>query len=314
MVRLETMEEIPMSISAKVKPGADTTMVVVTLDSPEEALQLESGFRRIEPLVRAFPRDQLEPVNLDVTAAVQTVLGAYPEIVEHRPVLLTLGTFDISNVDNLRDLAAALGHAHVEYRTAGGVVDDIPQLATECLDNRDRFLTDALALAKRKFVEAARVEKIRGGNSYRMIAFDVLTLVDLFKKNWAAIEGNTGLRMAEIEDAALKANRLLTAIGVRDQSTPAANEAAVLRQQAYTMLIRAYGETRDALTFVRRAQGDADTIAPSLFAGRGGRRPGADELVPETVPPVAQPEPEPASGLTATSVPVGFPGSSPVRK
>lgn len=288
----------------------------VILETPEQALMLESGFKRIEHVVRAVPLDRLEPVNLDIPATVQIVLGAYPEIIQHRSVLATLGTFDIANVDNLRDNACALGHTHVKYRTAGGVVDDVPSLAAECLEIRDRFETDGQALAKRKHIDPTRVAKIKGGNSYRMIAYDILGQVELFKENWPAIEGKTGLTMAEIDDAALKANRLLSAMGIRDQSTPAANEAAVLRQQAYTLLVRSYGETRDALIFVRRAIGDVDDIAPSLFAGRG-RRP-VEEVVPTPPPatPVAAPTntpAEPPTGLTAISVPVGFPGSSPIK-
>jgi hypothetical protein len=50
----------------------------------------------------------------------------------------------------------------------------------------------------------------------------------------------------------------------------AASEA---RLRAFTRLIRVYEDARRAVAYLRAAQGDADTIAPSLYPGRPRRRP-----------------------------------------
>jgi hypothetical protein len=61
------------------------------------------------------------------------------------------------------------------------------------------------------------------------------------------------------------------AAGQREQGPAVVVETARIRQQAFTLLVKAYDETRRAVSFLRWREGDADTIAPSLYAGRGGR-------------------------------------------
>jgi hypothetical protein len=128
-------------------------------------------------------------------------------------------------------------------------------------------------------------------------------------ERWPAIAGKTALETTEIEDARRKANQLVAAIGLREQAEPAVSEVSRLRQQAYTLLVRAYNDTRDAIAFVRRAQGDVDKIAPSLYAGRA-RRSGSEQVASPEAPPVAALEDDATS--PAIALPVGFPGGSPI--
>jgi len=287
----------------------------VTLDlapASQDEAQFHLGFERVEALVRAVPAEDLEPINLEVPSTVATVLGAYPEIVALRPELLGLSTFNVFQIDRLRDFALALGHTHAEFRAAGGTADNVGAQAAECLEIRDRFHADATALAKRGLVDEARVSKLRGGNSYRMIAFDIVGLAAVFLERWPAIAGKTALETTEIEDARRKANQLVAAIGLREQAEPAVSEVSRLRQQAYTLLVRAYNDTRDAIAFVRRAQGDVDKIAPSLYAGRARRSGSAENATAPSpaAPPVAALEDDATS--PAIALPVGFPGGSPI--
>jgi hypothetical protein len=61
------------------------------------------------------------------------------------------------------------------------------------------------------------------------------------------------------------------------------------------VLVRNYEEVRRIVTYLRWYEGDADAIAPSLFAHRAGRRRRAQprEVAPDA-PPVAT-DPEPSS-------------------
>ena len=63
----------------------------------------------------------------------------------------------------------------------------------------------------------------------------------------------------------------MVAAGLREQGPAVVQDVARIRDQAFTLMMRAYDEVRRAVTFLRWQQGDADTIAPSLYAGRGGR-------------------------------------------
>lgn len=284
--------------------------------SPEDLLQFHLGYSRVEAKIRAVPIDKMEAITLEIPSTCSTVMGAFPEIQAHRPELEQLYTFDISQVDSLQDLALALAHLHSEYRASGGASDNVAELAAQCLEIRDRMHDDATALAGRKLLDKGRVDKLHGGNGYRFIAFDITGLVGLFLEQWDNIEGKTAVEKPELDEARKKAAQLVAALGLREQSAPVPNETAQLRQQAYTLLVRSYTDTRDALAFVRRAQGDVDRIAPSLFAGRGRRATTPEEVVTPAAVPAAQPGVEPSVTLPITpavTVPVGFPGSSPLR-
>jgi hypothetical protein len=213
-----------------------------------------------------------------------------------------LPMFDIQNVDHLRDYAFALGYAHIGNRATAEPVDNIAEQASELSAMRERYIADGRALVKRGLLPTDLVEKHQSGHGYKLIALDVLGLVKVFEDNWPAIEGKSALTKEEFEDSTQQANDLFAAVGRKEQSTPAVNEASLLRQQAYTKLVRAYAEVRDALLFVRRRRGDVDDIAPSLWAGRGKRPPSAE---PAPVA-LATRETEPNA-----KVPVGFPGSDP---
>jgi hypothetical protein len=86
--------------------------------------------------------------------------------------------------------------------------------------------------------------------------------------------------LAALNDAGNRAVELLAAVGLREQGAISTGEAARLRQKAYTFFVRAYEDARRAVVYLRAAEGDADEIAPSLYAGRGGSRRRPSEEAP----------------------------------
>jgi hypothetical protein len=274
-----------------------------------EALYLRSGFLRVEAEVRAVPTDELEPINLDVPATVETVRNAHDRIIAYREELAELGPFDVKNVDNLRDYALALGHTHVENRSTEEPVDRVAEMAEKAVDARELFLADAAVLVKRNMVSRETVDKLRSGTSYRSIAYDVLGLVKLFENHWETVGSRTMMTRGELDAAHTLANELLAMSGSKENTPPAVTDASLLRQQAYTLLVKTYADVRDAIIYIRRRHGDADEIAPSLWAGRG-KRPTPQAPAATPTPPSA-PAPTTSSPPTSNTVPVGFPGDSP---
>ncbi len=93
-----------------------------------------------------------------------------------------------------------------------------------------------------------------------------------------------------------------------------------MRARAFTLFSRAYDQVRRAVNVLRWDEGDADSIAPSLYAGRGGRgksaenKPGTGTATGTELPPQAPPSPAtPTSDLPAKSTKpaVGAPDSQP---
>lgn len=152
--------------------------------------------------------------------------------------------------------------------------DNPTDIAAEAVTVRDTLYTDAIALARRRLLEEDRVAKLRSNAGYKNIAFDVLGLVALLREHWAAIQNKTAVQSEELEAAERLADRLITAVGLREQGPVSLTVAVAARLRAYTLFVRSYDEARRAVQYLRWHQGDADTIAPSLYAGRSnGRRP-----------------------------------------
>lgn len=281
--------------------------------------QLHLGFDRVRAVIEALPTSDLEAVNLPVGSVVQTVLGTYPEIVLLRDELRKFGALDMQSVDNLRDYALALGYAHTLYRIAKGTPDT--QLVKDLFNIRERFHADAAPLVLRGLLDAAQVTVLKSGNNHQGLAYDVIGLCELFLANWDKFAGKLLLEKAEIDSARLAANRLLSALGAKEQGPSVNAEVSVLRQKAFTLLLRTYNDVRAAVAFIRRREADVDSIVPSLYANRGRRynNSGSEDSETENLQDEIAASASlnaavasafaPAQAAGGPQVPVGFPGA-----
>ncbi|WP_437627106.1 hypothetical protein [Sorangium sp. So ce1151] len=111
--------------------------------------------------------------------------------------------------------------------------------------------------------------------------------------------------------------QLLAALGVREHGKgPGPTEAADKRARAFALLVHAYDQTRRAVAYLRWNEGDADTVAPSLYKGRGGRATASsdtaspeDEAPADTAAP-ASPGAAPPVAASGTAAPAA-PGAAP---
>jgi hypothetical protein len=281
-------------------------------DTTLEASDFLDGFKRVEAELQAIPEEDLVIINLEILSAVATVLGTLPELRALRERFANLPDFDLVRFDKLRDYALALGHAHMMYRAAVGPSDGLAELAADVAELRDILAADAMALAKRKIIDEAQVLKLRGGSGYKNVASEVGSLVGLLTQHWDQVQGRSALQKQELEHAGRRAQELLTAVGVKEQSPALASAAADVRQRAFTLFVNAYDDARRAVSYLRWHKGDEHEIAPSLYSGHGGR--GSSETEPVVPAPVVPPGPAPAPAVAAAPVAgaaAGFPGASP---
>jgi hypothetical protein len=132
---------------------------------------------------------------------------------------------------------------------------------------------------------------------FRNISTDVFHLVEAIRARWTDIESKTAITQQELDRAERLQQRLNRLLGLKDQQTPNINAASEQRRRALTLLLRAYDEVRRAITYLRWKTNDIDDIAPSLFAGRGGRRK-STETTPATP---TTPAVTPGTGTTPTT-------------
>lgn len=238
------------------------------------------------------------PINLDVRAAVFTARGVVPKVVPLRAEIARwLGEEQAAYVDHLDQAARAAGAAYAQHASLGNPAELEP-ISVEVAAVRETLLLRAESLVARGVVDGEKLGGLRGAAGYKNQYLDVLQLVAVFRSDWSRIEPHTSVTAADLDRAEGLANELSAAVGRVEQDQPASSPTALLRDRAWTHFVRTYDEVRRAVVWLRDAEEDADQIAPSLWAGRGGRA-SDDAVVPLPVAP------------TGTPIRPGMPGSPP---
>jgi len=295
-------------------------------DSAAPALQDLTGSPFADAYERRFPEIQavseesvaaLVP-NLDLRAAVTTVLGALPKIMAHRKEVEAL-PLDRASFDGLEDYARAAAEAHSRWHNATTPRGDVVTL-NDAAKLRETLRADALVLAGRGLIDPARLAKFEGLTGYKNVAFELLDYANLLRDCWPAIEGKTAVTQEELQHAWQLGNALVVLTGLREQAPAVAAEALRIRQQATVLFVHAYEEVRRAIAFIRRREDDADTIAPSLYSGRPRKRtdtaadaePAAPTPVPGAAPATPTAAPGPAAAAPATAAKAAPAAAAPV--
>jgi len=280
--------------------------------------RFREAYDRLLDEIKKVPSGEIVPINIDIPSAVFTTLGALPEIVALRPRIAAMSEYDIASFDKLEAYALAVGYAHGLWLLASQPAESIDELSQEGVQKREVLFKDASALAQRHLIDGQKLKELKGPVGFRNLTFDLIALSALLRNSWSAIQGKTALTLAEIDQVQVLADRLATAVGVREQGPAIVAEAAAIRQQAFTLFVNAYDLARRAVIFLRWNEGDADDIAPSLYAGRntGKRKNGTDTqpAVPTTPVAPATPAAPVASPVTNAAVAprsVGLPNSEP---
>jgi hypothetical protein len=94
---------------------------------------------------------------------------------------------------------------------------------------------------------------------------------------WPQVAAKTAVEKKELERAAKLGPELMFALAAKKQATKkGAKEPAEMRARAFTLLVTAYESARRAVSYLRWAEGDADTVAPPIAKRRGPRKSKSD--------------------------------------
>lgn len=229
------------------------------------------AYNRHLAAILAVPEQDLIQISVDLRKVLTNTLGVLPKLVALRDQLESPQYLGPGALDNLEGylLAMAHGHALHEFASQRNEIAGAAEMATQV---REVLLADTRALVQRGLISGAGLENLKGPRGYRNVAFDLISLTAVMRQNWATIEGRTALRLEELDRAEALADQVLISVGLRDQGPPEVEASAIIRQKAFTLFVRTYDEVRRAVSFLRWHEGDADEIAPSLYAGRTRRR------------------------------------------
>lgn len=233
---------------------------------------IESGFGPLDGLraeLLALDPGKLVPVNVDATAAAMALLAAVPGIRKHRAELIALlGEGPVRPIDRLETLACAVLQSHAQHR-AEPTSSPLPKLATRARKWRSRLYSEMALLVARGLVPFQLPTQIGGASSYEDLSFSLLQLVAALRQRWSAIEGSTGVDLAELDEAERAANELVSTLAIVERGAPSA--ALDLHRRAFTLMSTTYDQVRRLMVFLRWTEGDAAEIAPALLDHRRGR-------------------------------------------
>jgi len=262
---------------------------------PVGEILFEEPFNELLPKFQALTEAEVEVVNLDIAAAVTTVLGVQPRVVALEDQMAKeLPAFDREVCSKLSVYALGLSHAHTLYMMASAPQDSLQPLADEGAALHDTLLKDANALVQRKLIDGKQLRDLKGVVGYKNIAFDLQILAQTFRNAGESIAGKCATQPAEVLRAEQIAAMLLQAIGIKEQGAATVAAWVDMRNRAFTLFVNAYDQVRRAVGYLRWNQEDADAVAPSLYAGRGNGRNKPDAPVPPAPePPAPAPSPVP---------------------
>ena len=315
------------------KPTSTSTLDPVTHEPSTTAPDVSAAalqrvaFQELEEEIAAVDPEDFVTINVDLPGIVTTIRGYFSRIASYRDAASELPAFDISAFDKLEVTTLAVGGAHLHYVAASGPAEPVQPLVDELTKQREVLLTDVTALAKRSLIDGDRLKQLQGTNGFKNLVYDVLLLCTLLREKWSTVSSRTAVRIEEIDAAENKADRLGAALGSREAGGNDVPAATALRQAAYTLFVRRYDQVRRAISFLRWDEEDVEHIAPSLYAGRGGRPKKGDPVAPVT-PVAAAPsasvvapvQTAPAasasngSALPAAASMIGLPGDTPFSR
>jgi hypothetical protein len=232
-------------------------------------------------------------MNVDVPTSAGIVMGRAPGIVALRADIADIfPKFDLGNVDNLVEYAhLALCVSITHAPTASGL--SVEQLVEEATRRRDHLARWAAPLADEGRIDAEALARIRAGSGHADLGQDLIILVSLFRNRWDDLHTLGVVTEEDLDRSTLIGSSLFHMTALRNEAvTLSPSESSLRIRRAWTLLDRAYSECRSAVQYLRRKEGDADDIAPTLRRS-GGR---------------TRPEPAPAPDSTAPAV---GSGSSP---
>jgi hypothetical protein len=283
-------------------------------------LFFEGPFNELRPKFDALVPAELITISIDVPAAVTTVLGVQRAVLELKDrIAKELPQFDSELPAKLNVYALALFHAHSLFMMATAPADALQPLVDEGTALHATLLADTSALAQRKLIDGAQLRELKGTMGYKNLALDLHVLAQALKLQSAAIQGKCATTPAEIERADQIAATILQVVGIREQEPATLAATSDMRTRAFTVMVKAYDQVRRAISYLRWMEEDADELAPSLYAGRGGpAKKKTDVPVPAPTPagtsPVGTSTPAAPTAPVAEAPPNGAktgPGAQP---
>jgi hypothetical protein len=221
------------------------------------------------PEIEALAQGALTQITIDAPSAAAMVLAAVPRVAALQAEINALGPAAVPiSAEKLTQYAYALLHAHNQHQIVSSPSAELNALVLEGKHRRTVLHADAVALIKRGRLDAKTLQNFHGRSGHRKLVVDLGILTGALRAVWPSIAEHTGVRVEELDEVDALNVRLFEAIAARRGAQKQVSYSSMLRTRVFTLMARSYNEVRTRVAFLRRGQGDAELIAPSLYSWR----------------------------------------------
>jgi len=228
------------------------------------------------PEILGLPKDEIRAVNTDVLMAVGRVRAACEQIQGLRgEVVAKLNEFDLKLWDKLETYSFALLYANTVWDIARKSIADLDDLTQQARSQFELLYAVVQVLVSRGLVEPFHLKLAKKRRGRLRFAYGLLGLVQVLREAWPRVAHKTGLTESELTQAEALGEQLSRGVALQNSPIEELKKLAELRDRAFTVFVRAYGQVRHALQYLRRENNDADRYAPSLYGRRRSRKPKA---------------------------------------
>lgn len=229
-----------------------------------------AAYQRLLPRLQRYNVDELLHVTLEAGLVVQTIIGLLPELERNQVAIVEGSRLAETAIGDLREGTYALAHAESLRLSAAGMAPAPSDPVEAVRAFRADLAEDLEGLVRRGLLEAKALA-FSTGNSPRNIAFDVLRFANYMDQYADVLKGRSWTTPEQVNAARAAAKRLLEFAGEKVYAPEDDTEHKSIRHRALTYVVRLYEEIRAAVLYARRAHGDANILAPSLYATRSKR-------------------------------------------
>jgi hypothetical protein len=192
-------------------------------------------------------------VNVEVSMAVARVRVACGRIQELRgDVAAKLNDFDLTLWDKLETYAFALLQANTTWSIAQRTLADLDDLTQQARAQFELLYAVVQVLVSRGLANSASLR--------------------ISKQHRGRLRYAYGLTESELTQAELIGEQLARGVALQNSPIEQLKHLTELRDRAFTVLVRAYGQVRHAIQYLRRDQHDAHRYVPSLYGRRRSRK------------------------------------------
>jgi len=225
------------------------------------------------PEILALPKDEIQAVNTDVIMTVGRVRVTCRRIQGLRAeVVAKLNDFDLKLWDKLETYSLALLYANTVWDIARKSIADLDDLTQQARRQYELLYAVVQVLVSRGLVEPFHLKAAKKRRGRLRFAYGLLCLVEVLREAWPTVAHKTGLTESELTHAEALGEQLSRGVALQNAPIEELKQLAELRDRAFTVFVRAYGQVRHALQYLRRENNDVERYAPSLYGRRRARK------------------------------------------